>query len=55
MIMAGGNRGAWRETLSSATLCIISLTSKGHRSNPGIRGERPATSRRSHGKATEEY
>jgi hypothetical protein len=49
MKFTGGNRSTRRETCLSATLVTTNLTWTDPGSNPGLRGERPATNRLSHG------
>jgi hypothetical protein len=44
------DRGTWRYTCPTATPCTINLAQTDPGSNPGFRGERPATDRLSHGK-----
>jgi hypothetical protein len=49
MIFAGDNQRKWRKTCPSATLPITNPTKTVPGANPGLRGERPATNRLSHG------
>jgi hypothetical protein len=51
MKLIGENRSTRRETCPSATLSTINPTWTDPGSSPGIRGERPATNRLSHGTA----
>jgi hypothetical protein len=55
MKLTGENRSTRRETCLSATLSTINPTWTNLGSNPGLRGERPATNRLSHGKALINY
>jgi hypothetical protein len=52
MKLTGENRSTRRKTCPSATLSIKNPTWTDPESNPGLRGERPATNRLSHGTAT---
>jgi hypothetical protein len=45
-----GKQKYWGKTCPSATLSTTNLTWTDLGSNPGLRGERPATNRLSHGK-----
>jgi hypothetical protein len=49
MKLTGENRSTRVKTCPSATLSTTNLTWTEPGSNPGLRGERPATSRLSHG------
>jgi hypothetical protein len=49
MKLTGENRSAQRKTCSSATLSTTNPTWTDTGWNPGLRGERPATDRLSHG------
>ena len=49
----GGQPQYWRYTGDSATLWTSNLTQIGLGPSPGLRGERPATDRLSHGTASE--
>jgi hypothetical protein len=51
MKLTGENRSTRRKTCPSATLSTTNLTWTDPGSNPGLRGERPATNRLSHGTA----
>jgi hypothetical protein len=51
MILTGENRRTRRKTCPSATLSTINPTQIDPGANPGLRGERPATSDLSHGTA----
>ena len=52
MKLTGENRGTRRKTCLSATLSTTNPTWTDPGSNPGLRSERPATNRLSHGTAT---
>jgi hypothetical protein len=45
MVLTGKNRSTGRKTCHSATLSIINLTRTDLGSNPGLRGDRPASDR----------
>jgi hypothetical protein len=49
MKLTGENRNTRRKTCSSATLSTTNPTWTDPGSNPGLRGERPAANRQSHG------
>jgi hypothetical protein len=49
MKLTGENRQLGKKTCPSATLSTTNLTWTDPGSNPGLRGERPATNRLSHG------
>jgi hypothetical protein len=49
MILTGGNRANGSKTCHNATLSTTNLTLADLGSNPGLRGERPVTSRLSDG------
>jgi hypothetical protein len=51
MKMTGGNLSTRGKTCPSATLSTANPTWTDPGSNPGLRGERPATNRLSHGTA----
>jgi hypothetical protein len=51
MKLTGENRSTRRETCPSATLSTTNPTWTDSGSNPGLRGEKPATNRLSHGTA----
>jgi hypothetical protein len=51
MQLTGENRSTRRETCLSATFSTTNPTWTDPGSNPGLRGERPATNRLSHGTA----
>jgi hypothetical protein len=51
MKLTGENRSARGETCPSATFSTTNPTGTNPGSNPGLRGERPATNRLSHGTA----
>jgi hypothetical protein len=51
MKLTGENRSTRVNTCPSATLSTINPTWTGPGSNPGLRGERPATNHLSHGTA----
>jgi hypothetical protein len=52
MKLTGENRSTRRKARPSATLSTINPTWTDPGSNPGFRGERPATNRLSHGTST---
>jgi hypothetical protein len=52
MILSGGNRRTRRKNYPSATLSTTNPTWTDLGANPGLRGERPVTSRLSHGTAS---
>jgi hypothetical protein len=52
MKLTGENRSTRGETCPSATLSTTNPTRTDAGPNPGLRGERPATNRLSHGTAT---
>jgi hypothetical protein len=51
MQLTGENRGNWGKPSPSATLSTTNPTWTDPGSSPGLRGERPATNRLSHGTA----
>jgi hypothetical protein len=51
MTMAGKTRSTWRKTWPIATLSTTNPTWTTPGSNPGLRGDRPATNRLSHATA----
>jgi hypothetical protein len=51
MKLTGENRSTRGKTCPSVTLSTTNPTRTDSGSNPGLRGERPATNRLSHGKA----
>jgi hypothetical protein len=51
MKLTGENRSTWGKTCPSATLPTTNRTWTDPGSNPGLRDERPATNRLSHGTA----
>jgi hypothetical protein len=53
MILTGKHRSTRRKPCLSATLSNTNLTWTDLESNPGLRGEKPATNRLSHGTAAQ--
>jgi hypothetical protein len=53
MKLTGENQSTRRKTCPSATLSTTNPTWTDPGSNPGLRGERPATNRLSHGTANQ--
>jgi hypothetical protein len=55
MKLTGENRSTRKKTCPSATLSNKNPTWNDPGSNPGLRGDRPAANRLSHGTAREKY